>query len=249
MERAVLEGEFSQRKADGVKAIKVQMKETLWLCVDKRAISESDMRSQTLRHSYFRSEEQTMCSFGNTAWSFNAPSQTHLIKFLFNSTKCWKVCRVKSSHGIAAKISSGNKRRSRAFYQTLSGSDQNCWFNLIFCCCKFTFLKCTLSTSTFRPQIVLSGRLFARGSLARKTLKIVFSSSTPEHSSSDAQLFTFLVFRSARTSENTSGFRFYLFIHFFFSDYILVFYPPYLSQLSWPKSVTRVSHISSATLS
>ena len=115
--------------------------------------------------------------------------------------------------------------------------------------CKFTFFKCTLSTSTFRPQIVLSGRLFARGSLARKTLKIVFSSSTPEHSSSDAQLFTFLVFRSARTSENTSGFRFYLFIHFFFSDYILVFYPPYLSQLSWPKSVTRVSHISSATLS
>lgn len=194
-------------------------------------------------------EEQTMYSFGNTAWSFNAPSQTHLIKFLFNSTKCWKVCRVKSSHGIAAKISSGNKRRSRAFYQTLSGSDQNCWFNLIFCCCKFTFLKCTLSTSTFRPQIVLSGRLFARGSLARKTLKIVFSSSTPEHSSSDAHLFTFLVFRSARTSENTSGFRFYLFIHFFFSDYILVFYPPYLSQLSWPKSVTRVSHISSATLS
>ena len=224
------------------------MKETLWLCVDKRAISESDMRSQTLRHFYFRSLWRADNVF---LWqhSFNAPSQTHLIKFLFNSTKCWKVCRVKSSHGIAAKISSGNKRRSRAFYQTLSGSDQNCWFNLIFCCCKFTFLKCTLSTSTFRPQIVLSGRLFARGSLARKTLKIVFSSSTPEHSSSDAHLFTFLVFRSARTSENTSGFRFYLFIHFFFSDYILVFYPPYLSQLSWPKSVTRVSHISSATLS
>ena len=131
MERAVLEGEFSQRKADGVKAIKVQMKETLWLCVDKRAISESDMRSQTLRHSYCLSLWRADNVF---LWqhSFNAPSQTHLIKFLFNSTKCWKVCRVKSSHGIAAKISSGNKRRSRAFYQTLSGSDQNCWFNLIY---------------------------------------------------------------------------------------------------------------------
>ena len=47
----MLEGEFSQRKADGVKAIKVQMKKTLRLCVDFR--QESNLR---IRHEVSDSE-------------------------------------------------------------------------------------------------------------------------------------------------------------------------------------------------
>ena len=82
---ACFQMKFSQRKADGKKTTKMQMKETVWICI----------------YFYF-SQEQSQFRHPCTLDSMTMYSlclerfQKTFSELLFNRTICWKVCREKN---------------------------------------------------------------------------------------------------------------------------------------------------------